>query len=96
MSLLKVDLLTSWYHIINQKIIEKSQNMTMENELMLLIKIFLIQDARTKILLDKHFLQNANQEYKETFSEKSNNKISKKFKHCLCHFELFFQILEIN
>ena len=91
MGLLKVDLLTSWYHIINQKIIEKSQNMKLENEL-LLIRIFLIQDARTKIILDKHFLQNAKQEYKQTISEKSNNKISKKFKHCLYHFELFFQI----
>ena len=54
MGLLKVDLLTSWHYITNQKSLKKT---------ILLVKTFLIHNSKTKICSDKHFLQNATQEY---------------------------------
>ena len=56
------DLLTTWYYISNQKIIEKSQEINLKNQAMLLAEIFITHNSRTKILPYWHFLQNASQE----------------------------------
>ena len=59
-------LLTSWY--LNLKILN------LKKDAMLLVKTFLINNSRTKIFQDKHFLQNVSQEqYKKTLSEKCNH-----------------------
>ena len=41
---------------------KKSKMLNLENPVMLLVDTFLIHNSRTKIFLDKQFLQNTSQE----------------------------------
>ena len=58
----------------NKKSLKKAKILNLENQAMLLVETFFIHNSRSGIYPDKHFLQNATQEWylKKKFSEKSN------------------------
>ena len=78
---------TSWYYIIDQKIIQNSQvvkkKLNLKNQDILLVEAFLVHNSRTKILPDMPFSQNDSPEQylKKHFQRNLMIKHLKKFKN---------------